>query len=147
MSNERGIPPGYVLAANGEYYKLDPAVKPPESKSIPAKRIRQSSKPLLNKLETEWLHELERRFGPGKVRVQARKFKLANGCWYCPDFTITTKQYAGDYMWDTAYEVKGKHAWDDALVKLKVAAHEWPEVRFVLVWKKDGAWMEQVVLP
>lgn len=111
------------------------------------KRIRQSSKPLLNKLEMEWLHKLESKYGPGKVRSQAKKFKLANGCWYCPDFTMTVKLYGTDSGWETAWEVKGKHAWEDAMVKLKVAAHQWPEVRFILVWKKDGIWCTEEVLP
>lgn len=146
-----------VFAAGGSAVKLAPApalqaadCKRPSAQSDasierPARRIRQDTKPLLNKLETEWLCELERRHGPGEVKSQARKYKLGNGCWYCPDFFVNAK-FLGGRTIETCYEVKGKHAWDDAMVKLKVAAHQWPEVRWILAWKENGQWREQQVL-
>jgi hypothetical protein len=100
----------------------------------------------LNKLESEWLVVLERRYGPDQVKPQAKKYKLANGCWYCPDFSVNAK-LLGSIVLETCYEVKGKYAWEDAMVKLKVAAHQWPDVKWVLAWKEDGEWKEQWVLP
>lgn len=100
-------------------------------------RIRQNAKPLLNKLEAEYLRILQvRRVG---VRSQAITLKLANGVRYTPDF----------FQLDSveAWEVKGRHAWEDSLIKLKFAAKEYPEIRFTLVWKEDGQWKEQTVLP
>jgi hypothetical protein len=46
-----------------------------------------------------------------------------------------------------AWEVKGPHSWDDSIVKLKVAAHEWRAIRFVLIWKENGRWQQQEILP
>ena len=104
-----------------------------------AKRIRQDTKPLLNKLETEWGNILKRTHP--NVRPQAIKFRLANGTTYCPDFVDLTSRPV------TCWEVKGKHAWDDSLVKLKFAASTWPEITWMLVWRENGQWRQQEVLP
>lgn len=112
------------------------------------KRIRQSSKPLMNKLEQEWFDTLAARY-PNfpRPRAQAVRFKLCNGVHYTPDVFILDWPCGDGPNGPTAYEVKGKFAWDDAVVKLKMAAHEWPEVRWILVWKEGKQWKEQVVLP
>lgn len=103
-------------------------------------RIRQSKKPLMNKLEQSfWNERLSLRYP--KAKPQAVRFKLGNGVNYTPDFVDLSVQPV------KAWEVKGPHSWDDAMVKLKLAAAIWAEVRWRLVWKKDGQWMEQEVLP
>lgn len=110
------------------------------SKANP-KRIRQRTKPRLNKLETQWLNELTTRYPGDRIRAQAIRFELANGVMYTPDITRSNDRFK-------AYEVKGPHAWDDAIVKLKVAARSYPEIDWVLVGKdKHGQWQEQKVLP
>lgn len=116
------------------------------AKLIPGKRIRQSRRPLLNKLETEWLSQLDRHIGPGQAKAQAKRYKLGNGIWFKPDFTATVK-LVGGFTQETAWEVKGPHAFRGGFENLKVAAHEWPEVRWILVWKENGLWREQQVLP
>ena len=78
--------------------------------------------------------------------AKPRSADMGNGCWYCPDFCVTAELIGGKSV-ETCYEVKGKFAWEDALVKLKVVAHLWPEVKFILAWKNNGEWHEQWVLP
>ncbi|MBW3636432.1 MAG: hypothetical protein KY445_08200 [Armatimonadetes bacterium] len=65
----------------------------------------------------------------------------SNKCYYHPDF-FTLKE--GKL---TAWEVKGPQFWDDAKVKLKVAAKEYPFIRFVLVMRDQTGWTETEVKP
>ena len=107
----------------------------------------------MNRLETEFYERIRSQypnFPP--VRCHAKTYLLANGVRYTPDFSasswpdIREDQTAGPAR-ETCWEVKGPHSWDDALVKIKVAAHEFPEIHWLFVWKKDGRWCEQTVLP
>lgn len=102
----------------------------------PGKRIRQSTKPLMNKLEREFYNQL-----PGKdhIMVQAVRFRLANGLWYKPDFVLWAAQIA--------YEVKGPHAFRGGFENLKMAAATYPGIVWILVWKENGEWRNQRVLP
>lgn len=123
-----------------------PAAEPPRPQ--PAKRVRQSAKPLMNKLEAEWFDVIKGQYpNYPPVRAQAKRYRLANGVTFTPDFTASRWPKDLAPSCETAWEVKGIHAWDDALVKLKLAAHEWPEVQWILVWKQNGEWRQQVVLP
>jgi hypothetical protein len=36
---------------------------------------------------------------------------------------------------------------DRGILALKVAASSWPEVQFILIWKEQGVWNFQEVLP
>ena len=93
----------------------------------------------MNKLEAQYLRILQARYPAAKILAQAVTVKLGNGCRFCPDlFSFNFKQ---------AWEIKGRYAWDDSIVKLKVAATMLPEITWVLCWKQDGRWQEQIVLP
>lgn len=105
------------------------------------KRIRQNSKPLLNKLESEFAALLTAR--GWLFHSQSVTLKLANGVRYTPDF-FSFRSFVGNPF---AWEVKGRHAWEDSLLKLKFAAKEYPGIKFFLVWKENGKWCEQEVLP
>lgn len=109
----------------------------------PAKRIRQSSKPLLNKLEQEWFDVLLIRYPSHAkaIRPQTIRFKLGNGIWYKPDIWCPTLG-----TWGCCWEVKGPHSFRGGIENLKVAASLYPEIKWVLVWKDKG-WQEQEVLP
>lgn len=111
------------------------------------KRIRQSSKPLLNKLETEWFAVLNAQF-PNfpRPRAQAKRYRLGNGIWYKPDFSASSWPGDGPAK-ETCWEVKGPHAFRGGLENLKVAAGLYPEIRWILVWKEKGRWQQQNVLP
>lgn len=112
------------------------------------KRIRQDAKPLLNKLEAEWLSVLEKEFpNYPRPRPQAKRYRLGNGIWYKPDFTASSWPAQYGTAKETAWEVKGPHAFRGGLENLKVAASLYPEVRWILVWKENGNWKQQEVLP
>lgn len=127
------------------FRKLDPEAQQllnEQPLSPPAKkRIRQSTKPRSNKLETEFGEVLRGWFPDARIHEQAITLCLANGVKYTVDWVachnITTY----------CYEVKGRHAWDDAIVKLKVAAHTFPNWHWHLVWKDVGKWQIQTVEP
>lgn len=106
-----------------------------------ASMIRQSSKPLMNKLETEFLVQL-RGFGWKTILCQSVKLRLGNGVWYCPDFiTFGNPDDVPLVVW----EVKGEHVWEDSIVKLKVAAGQYPFAEWRLAHKSRGLWEYQIV--
>ncbi len=106
--------------------------------------IRQKQGPALNKTEAAFLDELRAVHPPRETLVQAVTLAIANGCRYTPDFfqPPAAKERA------RAFEVKGFMR-DDAAVKLKVAARQFPWIRFFLVSRKGRAsrWQVQEVLP
>lgn len=102
------------------------------------KRIRQSEKPEMNRLESEWYKHIKHL----EARPQAIKLKLARSVFYKPDFFSMRLQMA----WEVK-GLKGKNI-DRGKLALKVAASAWPEITFILVWKDEhGQWQEQHVLP
>ncbi len=117
---------------------ISPAGTLVAAETKPPRRIRQD-KPM-NKLEEDYGHELERQ-GRGRQYAQTITLRLANGLRYTPDWAIPSERLF--------IEVKGPFARDDAICKLKSAAHEHPWAHFWLVWrdKHTGAWQTQVVLP
>ena len=114
------------------------------------KRIRQSSKPVMNELETEFYATIKDRY-PNfpKPRPQSVTFKLANGVRYTPDFFTTCwpRPMGNGQHKAVAWEVKGPWFTDDAAVKLKVFAAEYQDILVILAWKDNGAWQQQEVLP
>jgi len=116
--------------------KFNAEIKKPEM------RVRQSAKPLMNKLETEYFDVLKASYPTATIRPQSKKYRVCNGSVYCPDFTAIINGI------ETAWETKGKHSWDDAMLKIKVAASVWPEVDWWLVWKDaSGRWTTQKIIP
>ncbi len=113
----------------------------------PAKRLRQSSKPLMNKLETEFNAILQtgKMFGltVSNVRAQSIRFKLGNGIWFKPDFTCRVMET----QFPMGIEVKGPHAFRGGFENLKVAASQYPEIKWLLVWKDKGQWTFQDIFP
>lgn len=109
----------------------------------PGKRIRQDTKPLMNKLEQEYYDRYL--FGRLEVSVsiQSIRFKLANGVWYKPDFYTDGNMVS----YRQAIEVKGPHAFRGGFENLKMAAHQYPWIKWILVWKEEGVWMHQTILP
>jgi hypothetical protein len=104
------------------------------------KRVRQSAKPLMNKLETDFFNEVVRYRWP-KARAQSVKFRLGNGIVYTPDFVDFSVQPV------RAFECKGPHAYRGGLENLKVAASLYPEVNWTLVWREKKEWQFQIILP
>jgi hypothetical protein len=113
------------------------------------RRIRQDSKPLLNKLETEFLarvKDLYPNYPP--VRAQAKTFRLCNGVRFTPDLSCSLWPVDNGPSRETCWEIKGPKAWDDSIVKIKMAAHEFPEICWRFVWKDKATkeWCEQIIL-
>ena len=113
------------------------------------KRLRQDLKPLMNKLEQAWFNHLTAEGTYNSLRAQAKRYRIANGAWYKPD--ITGRSHSGDGApREHAWECKGPRQMKSmarAMLTIKVAAAQWPEVTWILVWKDDGQWKEQTVIP
>lgn len=118
------------------------------SASLPGKRIQQKHGPKLNKTEGAFLDHLRFYFEPKYIYAQAITLQLANGVRYTPDFVVMGLNAQNGISKPVAYEVKGLHAWDDSIVKLKVAARSYPYFKFVLVWREGRAapWQTQEIL-
>lgn len=106
------------------------------------KRIRQSSKPLMNKLEDEFLRQYLSHDSRSFIMAQAIRFRLGNGIWYKPDFVV---MYTDRPV--TCFEVKGPKSWRGGFENLKVAAGLYPVITWRLAWKESDKWFDQVVLP
>jgi len=76
-----------------------------------------------NKWEAAYAEELENEKRAGLIRnwwFEGVKFRLADGCWFLPDFLV--EQFSGKFE---LHEIKGYWK-DDALVKAKVMAEVFP---------------------
>jgi hypothetical protein len=94
----------------------------------------------LNKTERAYLTYL-REQSYASIKIQAVTLKLGDDCRYTPDFFTVDRNGEGVF-----HEVKG--FWrDDARVKIKVAAREFP-VKFIAVQKaKGGGWTVEEINP
>jgi hypothetical protein len=112
----------------------------------PGKRLRQKSGDGMNKTERRffaWLKETR----PNCTHLpQSITLKLCNGVRFTPDFISVRADEAIGFTL-TAWETKGFMR-DDAAVKLKVAAKEYPFITFILVTARGhDAWDMQEILP
>lgn len=103
------------------------------------KRIRQRTKPLMNRLEQEFYDTQIHPALRYQVHAQAVTLLIGNGVRYTCDFFNLTTQVAD--------EVKGEWMVDDAVVKLKMAATVFREITFRLNWKHEDEWQQQIILP
>lgn len=90
----------------------------------------------MNRLELGYSQRLELLLRAGEIRsyrFEALKLRLADKTFYTPDFYVVTENEI------QLHEVKG--FWeDDARVKIKVAAFEYPEFQFIAVRKIKKEW-------
>ena len=100
------------------------------------------SKQRMNRTEAAWACELEAERKAGSVahyRFEAIKLRLADSTFYTPDYFVVLA--SGRVRVD---EVKGGFIRDDAAVKVKVAAEQYPEFEFRIVQKQTkrqgGGW-------
>jgi hypothetical protein len=92
----------------------------------------------MNKLEKSYAEYLEQRKLIGEValvRFEQHKLKLADRTFYTPDFGVVFPDGLMEF-----HEVKG--FWEeDARLKIKVAAEQFPEYLFIGVkWDKRQGW-------
>ena len=142
---------GWKEIAGGKFERVKASSEPsngqsgsnrqPEAKAVASRRVRQSSKPLMNGLETRFYQKLLKSHDPKTIHCQAIKLRLANGLTFLPDFIVFSKD--GVLAWET----KGKWIDGDSIPKLKMAASVYRSIHFVLAWEQDGLWVEQTVLP
>lgn len=134
-----------TTGGNAELIEPNLVAKPePPPKAL--KRIRQSSKPLMNALETRFYAYLCSYYPSCTFHAQSVRFKLGNGIWYKPDVVCFNWNF-GDRGTIGCWEVKGPFAHRGGFENLKVAAHQYPEIRWTLIWEQDGRWQEQPILP
>lgn len=100
--------------------------------------------PELNKTEDEFFQHLTSLHWT-HIYTQGITLKIAATCRYTPDF-VTAGESGQLYAW----EVKG--FWrDDARVKIKAAARQYPMITFIAVQKipkkKGGGWAYEVFRP
>ena len=95
----------------------------------------------MNKTETEFSKHLESLREEGSIlswRFEAFKLRLADNCFYSPDFVVVNADRT-----ITLYEVKGYWI-GDAKTKIKVAAETFPYFQFTAVYKQTkkagGGW-------
>jgi len=91
----------------------------------------------MNKLEERYAGHLEAQRRAGRIvfwRYESVKFRLADLTWYTPDFYLMRA--------DGGIEIHETKGWmeDDANVKIKTAAEQFPELLFVLVKLDKGEW-------
>lgn len=98
----------------------------------------------MNKTEAAYAQHLEARKAAGEVlwyRFEGIKLRLADNTFYSPDFAVLLADGTLE-----CHEVKG-HWMDDARVKIKVAADQYP-MRFIAVKvrakKHGGGWEVEV---
>ena len=102
------------------------------------RRIRQGVE-LLNKTELAFFDYVRVLHAGHEVQAQSMRFRLANGSWFKPDFTVPALRLA--------YEVKGPFAYRGGFEFLKMAATQHRDFTFFLVWKLNGEWVKQEVKP
>jgi hypothetical protein len=130
------------LRANAASGGTAPAkIAPPAPAAVPAKRLRQDVRPLMNKLETGFFAYLTAQHPTTKIHPQAKRYRLGNGIWFKPDFVALLDGV------ETAWETKGPRAFRGGFENLKVAASLYPEIEWWLAWKTAGEWQLQRVLP
>lgn len=119
--------------------RLKKPQKTAKKQRIPAKNSKGQ-----NKLEASYADHLQLLVMAKVIKgfeFEPDKLKLAWTTTYTPDFKVFNFDGSIEY-----HEVKG--FWrDDARVKLKVAAHQYPQFKFRSVEKKGGAWVIKEIPP
>lgn len=71
---------------------------------------------------------------------EGKTFELAYRCTYTPDWYVVRANGVVE-----CHEVKGGHVWEDARIKLKVAARMNPGIIFLLSQFKNNSWKIKIV--
>jgi hypothetical protein len=120
-----------------------PGIRPHHRQHVPGE---------MNKSERAYAAEiLQPKANAGEIvraRFESMKLRLADDTWLTVDFTVTYEDHIELHEVKAAWMDKksGKqrpHFEDDALVKLKVAAEQYPEFLFVAVWKTHEGWQRR----
>jgi len=141
--------PGRNITIGEACLKLNPHLNPGNAIGAPnreifqkEKMVRQSEKPLMNGLESEFYERLKLQYPDSFICCQAFRLRIGNFAWYKPDF-IVFSPLTGQIK---AMETKG-FSRPASIVRLKAVATQYPWISWSLHWKKLGTWMEQAILP
>ena len=97
-----------------------------------------------NNTELAYAENLNLRIAAGEVhawKYEGMKLRLATGAWYTPDFLVILADGAIEF-----HEVKGM--WREAAkVRIKVAADNFPEFRFIAIQHIKGQWIRETFGP
>ena len=103
-------------------------------------KIARPTKVYKSKWESEYAKHLDLlcRSNPDILdwKYEAIKLRLADGCWYTPDFVVVTLQGV------EFHEVKGYYR-EAARVRFRVAADTFPYFKFKIIRLKNGQWVEE----
>jgi len=94
----------------------------------------------LNQTEKRYLAWL-RAQGDLWIGIQCFTLKLGHDCRYTPDF------WALDELGLRAIDTKGKHVWEDSIIKLRIAARLFPFFRFLKASEANGLWKHKEFKP
>ena len=116
--------------------------KPQSKPSSPASEIIakaiQKPKPKMSKVESAYAEHLTNLQRIGEIvwwEFHAIKLKLAETCWYEIDFLVIDKD-----LTIQCHETKGRYAFEDSIVKFKVATAHYPFL-FKFVRRNElGGW-------
>jgi hypothetical protein len=74
------------------------------------------------------------------------KFRLADNTYYTPDFLVMRTDGSLRFVDTKAWWAGAKKVGvtEDALVKMKVVAEQFPMFTFLMTWERNGVWEERV---
>ncbi len=103
----------------------------------------------MNKTEAKYAVRLEAMRSQGRIlryRFEAVKLRLADRTYLTMDFMVQLPGGLIEFHDVKAYWKKAGRVGieEDANVKMKVAAEQYPEWTFKAVWEKGGDWQEKV---
>jgi hypothetical protein len=117
-------------------------VLPPNSPVAPSKRPKAPSvrpwHPYRSKWEADYAKYLHALTVTGRIRgwsYESERLPIGVGASYTPDFYVTPLRGRMEF-----HEVKGYRR-EAAMVRIRAAAKQYTQYRFVLVTKRDGQWI------
>lgn len=120
---------------------VNPPADPVGVALLKSNAARIPSRTGMNRWEQEYAIELEARKRAGEILwygFESIKLRLATGTWYTPDFCLLVGDSISSPI--QCVEIKG-FLRDDANVKFKVAAEQFPCFQFLMLRRrKGGGW-------
>ncbi len=98
----------------------------------------------MNKTEQAYAMHLQAQQAKKRIEwfgYEVRTLRLDEKTTYTPDFWVILPGGRHEF-----HEVKGRHTWEDSVIKFKWAAQLYPYARFVMLERRDGTWWERRVV-
>jgi hypothetical protein len=91
----------------------------------------------MNATESDFKLLLLARFPDSTIRFEAYKLRIADRCWYCPDFSLLHLNGTLDF-----FECKVRHIWEDSKIKFKAAREMYPQHHWEMWQRSKGLWAQ-----